>query len=318
MHRESDLGGLIPSHQAALPSNGGSKVRLCHSHMAQAMSRRLHRGINPGMEVHDSAKACNESSIGMLPYGTMEVDSGLQPAWIQLQTEVLSAYTCFQSLVNGHPIQRWLSRARRKAKSTDKIGHMSNLENIARQFPELATQGIIMVMPFRQAPWEAPRNARKSETSNSRTKQAQRIEIKKMAQTTWKSMLAKNTAKAKHSKQISTTEGSIAGPELYKMIKTRRQCALLSQLRTGHCGLNHYLWRFKKEESPNCEMCEGSHKETVEHCLINCKGFWKERGELRRKVGIEGMKVEALLGRKEHIGATLEFIKETGRFAKKD
>ena len=73
--------------------------------------------------------------------------------------------------------------------------------------------------------------------------------------------------------------------------------ATIAQLRTGHCGLNHYLWRFKKRDGAECENC-GYEKEMVEHFLLKCPTCWRERQKLRMVAGIGGMTVAALLGKR--------------------
>ena len=62
----------------------------------------------------------------------------------------------------------------------------------------------------------------------------------------------------------------------------------------GHCSLNKYLHHFNIAENPNCE-CEEGH-EMVEHYLLNCELYEKERDRLRMEAGIEGMRVSKLLG----------------------
>src|SRR5947207_11837050 len=62
----------------------------------------------------------------------------------------------------------------------------------------------------------------------------------------------------------------------------------------GHCSLNKYLYHFNIAENPNCE-CEQGH-EMVEHYLLKCELYEKERDQLRMEVGIEGMRVSKLLG----------------------
>ena len=61
------------------------------------------------------------------PTAAMEIESGLQPVWIRLQTKVLLAITRMQSLSTNHPIQQWLLNALRVR--TANISHRSNLEN---------------------------------------------------------------------------------------------------------------------------------------------------------------------------------------------
>ena len=68
--------------------------------------------------------------------------------------------------------------------------------------------------------------------------------------------------------------------------------------RTGHCHLNQYLHRFDIIETPECE----------------CELYDEERDELRRRVGIEGMRSSVLLGDNKVIKKTVEYIEKTGRF----
>jgi len=86
----------------------------------------------------------------------------------------------------------------------------------------------------------------------------------------------------------------------------------VAQLRTGHCHLNQYLHRFNIIETSECEC--GAEKETVDHYLLNCELYDEGRDELRRKAGIEGMRLSALLGDSRIIKKTVEYIEKTGRF----
>jgi hypothetical protein len=105
------------------------------------------------------------------------------------------------------------------------------------------------------------------------------------------------------------------GPELYKEAEGRATSALLAQLRTDHCRLNHYLYEFKKVEGVRRGMC-GYEKETVEHFLVEFPSFWRERCELRSRVSTGRMRIATLLGEKEAVRAIMEYISATGRFKK--
>ena len=52
----------------------------------------------------------------------------------------------------------------------------------------------------------------------------------------------------------------------------------------------------------------------MDHYLLNCKLYNEERDELRRGVGIEGMRSSVLLGDNQIIKKTVEYIEKTGRF----
>jgi hypothetical protein len=84
--------------------------------------------------------------------------------------------------------------------------------------------------------------------------------------------------------------------------------AKLVQLRTGHCGLNHYLHRFGLKNTPYCECGYG--KETVEHFLLQCPKYTEQRRRLRREVGGWNMRADKLLGDPKLIRHTMEYVNE--------
>src|SRR5436190_9856167 len=98
------------------------------------------------------------------------------------------------------------------------------------------------------------------------------------------------TANALH--RIVKMKGVKMGSKLYSPMTSRINVAKLVQLRTGHCGLNHYLLRFKIKTSPYCECGYG--KETVEHYPVECRKYNEQRKTLREKVGAGRMKIEML------------------------
>src|SRR6266496_6520521 len=88
--------------------------------------------------------------------------------------------------------------------------------------------------------------------------------------------------------------------------------SMYSETRMGHCSLNKYLHRFHITDDSTCECGEG--EETVEHYLLRCEKYDRQRDRLRRKVGIEGMRTEKLLGDLKLIQHTIKYIEETERF----
>jgi ribonuclease HI len=84
------------------------------------------------------------------PTAAMEIETGLQPAWIRLQTKTLLATTRMQSLSTRHPIHEWLANALRTR--TACIPHRSNLENILQQFPHMCAT-IETIEPYIRPPW---------------------------------------------------------------------------------------------------------------------------------------------------------------------
>ena len=83
------------------------------------------------------------------PTAAMEIETGLQPPWIRLQTKVLLSTTRMQSLSSKHPIQEWLTNALRTR--TACISHRSNLENILQQFPHMCGR-IETIEPYIRPP----------------------------------------------------------------------------------------------------------------------------------------------------------------------
>jgi hypothetical protein len=248
----------------------------------------------------------------------MEVESATQPAWIRLQTKVLSAAVRLQSLARNHPIKRWTRKANKAASTGRHIKHMSNLENIAVEFP-FALQRVQQIWPFERAPWDpGPKQQACAEPSEAPTKEIVRAEIRKLAKTKWEEQWEKggkgrpNCITAPHLRRIMNNSEITQGPNLYKAIKHRWQSCIIAQLRTGHCGLNDYLARFKRADDASCPNC-GHRRETVGHYLLECKHYQGEREALIKEVGITRMRLAYLLGDKDGVCATLKFIKATGR-----
>jgi hypothetical protein len=184
------------------------------------------------------------------------------------------------------------------------------------QFPSTQSE-VQEIKPFKgKPPWLPDTQSNKQKNSSTRltTKEAQRSEIKKLATETLCEAWNKDTAAPHLRKIIGPIQSKPPGRDLYNSAPNRKIAAALAQLRTGHCGLNYYLWRFKKIESSKCEGC-GYERETVEHYLLECPKFREERRKLRDKIGGVGkMKVKTLLGDKKIIGRTMEFVTNTKRF----
>jgi ribonuclease HI len=94
----------------------------------------------------------------------------------------------------------------------------------------------------------------------------------------------------------------------------RRQASLLSQLRTGHIGLNRHLFRIRKVESPVCPHCRGITVETVKHVLLDCPFYRRERHVLQIKLKRNASSIPFLLSSPAAVKHLLTFIHSTGRF----
>ena len=65
----------------------------------------------------------------------------------------------------------------------------------------------------------------------------------------------------------------------FHIIKQVRPTGVLTQVLTGHGGFSEYLNRFKCKESPSC-VCDPGVAETVQHILVDCPLFIRERYQL--------------------------------------
>src|SRR5437762_1368706 len=135
--------------------------------------------------------------------------------------------------------------------------------------------------------------------------------IKAAAKEQWHKIWNEDTKTAKGLRYITKikTKDNKNGPKLYNQIVNRSTAATIVQLRTGHCGLNHYLHRFGKRTSPYCECGYG--KETVEHYMLECRKYKDQRKRLRKEVGGRKMKVGILLGDPTLIKNTMTYIRKT-------
>ena len=86
-----------------------------------------------------------------------------------------------------------------------------------------------------------------SQLHNHRSLKSARIRtIKEMAKKQWDKEWNENIKTAKALRRIIKRKGVKTGSKLYNEIPDRDTVAKIVQLRTGHCGLNHYLHHFGK------------------------------------------------------------------------
>jgi len=79
--------------------------------------------------------------------------------------------------------------------------------------------------------------------------------------------------------------------------RDRRVEVVMSRMRIGHVGLNHYLNRFGMSVTDLCDTCMV--EETIDHFLIDCRKYMEARGKLRSTlsaVGVLDFGVKTLLG----------------------
>jgi ribonuclease HI len=92
---------------------------------------------------------------------------------------------------------------------------------------------------------------------------------------------------------------------------TRPQCSILTQLRTGHIGLNTHLHRFGAALSPTCAHC--SALETVPHFLLACPAHRRQRLQLIIRLGTARLTMKRLLAVKSDHKTVLVFVRDTHR-----
>jgi hypothetical protein len=91
--------------------------------------------------------------------------------------------------------------------------------------------------------------------------------------------------------------------------RSRRQCSVLTQRRTGHVGLNTYLHCCNLAASSHCLLC--AVPETVPHFLLLCPVFRRQRLELILKLGTARLSLKLLLGMKADHKSVLSFVRNT-------
>jgi ribonuclease HI len=123
----------------------------------------------------------------------------------------------------------------------------------------------------------------------------------------------KSSPRANHLRSI---ENSAPSKNYIRLIAglNRRQSSILFQLRTGHVGLNHHLFRICRSETPICPNCQGFAVETVKHYLLECPFFQRERFMLRRKLRRNADSISFLLSSPVAVLPLLKFVHATGRF----
>jgi hypothetical protein len=143
-------------------------------------------------------------------------------------------------------------------------------------------------------------------------KSARSTSIKDASKQEWERLWKNGKQNSKQLRRITAKQHTAKGLKLYNGITSRSRISQIARLRTGHCSLNQYLHRFNIEESPLCECGSGS-IENVEHYLLICSRYDRQRAQLINKAGIGSMWIEKLLGYPKLIKHTLEYVENTKR-----
>ncbi|KAI0715447.1 hypothetical protein C8T65DRAFT_561140, partial [Cerioporus squamosus] len=85
----------------------------------------------------------------------------------------------------------------------------------------------------------------------------------------------------------------------------------LTQLHSGHVGLNAFLAKIRALDSDLCLTCHTP--ETVAHDMLSCRRFVAAHHKLRVAVG-GPLSLRSTLGNPDARAAVLAYVKSTGRF----
>lgn len=95
--------------------------------------------------------------------------------------------------------------------------------------------------------------------------------------------------------------------------RSRKEDVVITRLRLGHTELNSTLHRTGKHPTGKCRKCD--HPESVQHVLMECKGYERERREL--KAALEKEKVSFTVGNMLQRSGNIrryvtKYLRETG------
>ena len=118
--------------------------------------------------------------------------------------------------------------------------------------------------------------------------------------------------------QVSKDTAHRPSTPLSKFRKTtdqlsRRQAALLIQLRTGHIPLHKHLHRIGKVKSPRCPACI-SDDESVHNYLLMCPAYAIQRRRTERALRRSTRSINTLLSNPKAFPHIFKFVSDTRRF----
>lgn len=123
--------------------------------------------------------------------------------------------------------------------------------------------------------------------SKSEIKRLIAIEISKKWQKIWN-----NDSKGRHLYQIQERVGNER-----KRYGNRKKDVIITRLRIGHTALNYSLYKIGKHDTGKCDNC--GELETVQHILLECAAYERERQQLSQelgRMGVDTISIKVLLG----------------------
>lgn len=114
--------------------------------------------------------------------------------------------------------------------------------------------------------------------------------------------------------KLNTIDQSLPSKRYLKAVKglRRGQRSLITQIRTGHIGLNRHLHRITKAPSPDCPHCDGI-EETVHHFILECQQYKRERQILRRALGRDADSLAYMLTKESGMKELVKYVNGAGR-----
>ena len=97
---------------------------------------------------------------------------------------------------------------------------------------------------------------------------------------------------------------------------SRSQASIILQLRTGRIGLNKFLHRIKRADTPLCPSCNDNSIETINHFLFECRHYRHERHILQNELRRNASNASYLLSNPAATLHLLKYIHTTGRLKK--
>ena len=80
----------------------------------------------------------------------LERETDLLPPHLRLNRQILKVTTRMQTLATPHPVKRWIKEAQKIKRNNT---HISNLENLAKHFPQYITNDLEEITPTVRPPW---------------------------------------------------------------------------------------------------------------------------------------------------------------------
>jgi len=147
--------------------------------------------------------------------------------------------------------------------------------------------------------------------SVSAMRQAHKTALEKRWLRTWKS-----SPRYMKLRDIDKSSSTIKTKSYLKLVSSlnRAQVSILTQLRTGHIGLNVHLFRIGRSGTPSCPHCGGITVESIRHFLFHCPRYAQARQVVRRKLKRDANCLPFLLNQAQALKPLMKYIHATKRF----